>query len=543
MKKITLILLLSIFLLSTSTLGTATVYRPLHRGTAANPGDLITISCSNPYPTLGLPVNLLVTLWGGATEQFNETLTVTDMFSGFVMSEGKLKWISSTVIESYLNITIGKLPKYTRKIPWYPSMVGNHTLQVTAGSSPEKYLNISVGFDVEGIITPSLGCPTIISKDTTTQLSISLSEERLLTDDRAQIVTAQLTPINGPDVYPLENQTDTWSTWVSTGQETVEDELTVSYDVQSIPEGFYNLTVITLAGNYSWPHAVQIIAIEPTQYAVVQLTDIHIGKYVNMENKKQELIRLLTYIGEVVQPAFVVVSGDSIDWYNEKTTRNVFRELQEALLSSTIPLFIVPGNHERYGHSLLFLYTPFTNLTGYHRYLNPLNDYAFHYGKINLILLDSGYDYSRWEIQPQIWNTTPEGSGLTNTQMQLITQVYGDNQTHQLIIMHHLAVSDTNDTRLGAVPNNLPSGNNECIAFNRAEFIDYCLDNNVSIVLSGHTHKNRVLTFLGKEPLNDTERPLFIQTCSSTLSGQNNGGRVIQIQNTDVVSYEYLPFR
>jgi hypothetical protein len=50
-----------------------------------------------------------------------------------------------------------------------------------------------------------------------------------------------------------------------------------------------------------------------------------------------------------------------------------------------------------------------------------------------------------------------------------------------------------------------------------------------------------VFTSLGKETTNDTAWPLFIQTDSATMSRQNNGGRIVQIQNSDVVSYEYVP--
>ena len=236
-------------------------------------GEIIAVSCSESYPTLGQPVHLFVTLEGNAEERYNETITITDEFSGLVMTAGTLQWISSTVIEYHMNVTIGKLPKYTSKISWYPSVVGNHTFRVTAGSFSEKQLNVSVGFDVEGIITPSLGCPSIVSKDNTTQFSVTLSEERLLTDEPAQVSNVMLQSIDGTSIYDLENQTGAWSTWITIGPDVVEDELIVSYDIQSIPEGFYNLTVTTTTGNYSWPHAVQIIATEPTEYTIVQLSD------------------------------------------------------------------------------------------------------------------------------------------------------------------------------------------------------------------------------------------------------------------------------
>ena len=262
-----------------------------------------------------------------------------------------------------------------------------------------------------------------------------------ITEEPAQITKVTLQSINGTGSYQLEDQLGEWHTWINTGADIVEDDSIVSYDIDSIPEGFYNITVITTTANYTWPHAVQLLNTEPSNYTIVQLSDIHIGKYSNFVNKKKELIRLFTSINENIHPEFVILSGDSVDWYNQKSKRNVYADLQEAILYCKTPVYTVPGNHERYANSLLFLYFPFTNLTPYHRFLNPLNDYSLNYGNMNFVFLDSGYEYSRWEIQPKIWNQTPEGSGLTNTQMYLLENTWGNRQMNQMIIMHHPAVS------------------------------------------------------------------------------------------------------
>jgi predicted MPP superfamily phosphohydrolase len=505
------------------------------------PGEILTISCTDSYPTLGEPVHLIITFEGSATQRFNETIIVRDEFSGFALTAGEMTWISGNTIENHANITIGKLPKYTLRIPWYPTVVGNHTLHVSAAASTEKTLNLSVGFDVEGIISPSLGCPSLICKSDTQQLSITLSEERLQTDEPTQITQVTLQTINGSDSYDIDNSTGELRTWIKAGPEIIEDELIASYNISSIPIGFYNLTVRTPSANYSWPHAVQLLNTLPTNYTVVQLTDIHIGKSSNLINEKKELIQLLSSINDVINPQFVILSGDSVDWYNERAKHNAYADLQDALLHCHVPIFTVPGNHERYTHRLLFLYFPYTNLTPYHRFLNPISDYSIHYGNMNFVFLDSGYDYSRWEL-PKIWTLTPEGSGLTNTQMYLLNNTWGNTLMNQIIIMHHPAVNDKNDTGLGALPNDLPSGNDECIAFNRGAFITYCLEHNVSLVLTGHSHENHVFNSLGKEPDNPTTWPLFIQTDSATLSKQDNGGRIIQIQNNTITRYDYAPF-
>lgn len=541
MKK-TAVMLIVILLLPVSSIPSLSTGSRSGKTDDATPGEIITLSCSNPYPTTSEPVYLIVTVKGTAGERFNETIVVTDEFHGLVATDGKMTWLSGNVTIDHIVLPLGKLPQYTKKIAWYPSVIGNHTFHVVAGTFAEKQLNVSVGFDVEGIIAPSLGCPSIIIKNNTNQFAVTISEERNTTEEPTQILQVEVSTIGGTTHYYLDNQTSTERFWINAGKNSIEDELIAGYTIESVPEGFYNLSIKTMKKNYTWPHAVKILNNEPTEYTVVQLTDIHIGKYTNFVNKKKELIRLMTYMNENIHPDFVILSGDSIDWYNQKSRRNVYADLQEALLSCNVPVFTTPGNHERYGNSLLFLYSPFTNLTSYHRFLTPVSDYSFHYGDVNFVFLDSGYEYSRWEIQPQIWNTTPEGSGLTTTQIYLLNNTWGNTQMNQIITMHHPAINDKNDTGLGAVPNDLPSGNDECIAFNRGAFISYCVASNVSLVLTGHTHENHVFDAQGKETINESAWPLFVQTASATMSKQHNGGRILHINNSAVLSYEYIPF-
>jgi len=428
-----------------------------------------------------------------------------------------------------------------KKIHWYPVVVGNHTLKIKAGNFLEKTKNVSVGFDVENIIFPSLGCPSIINKNRTDELSIVVSEERHISEELLEINHAELKSIDGASTYILDNQSIQFSTWISIGEDEVEDELIIRYNISSIPCGFYNIIITTAKNEYSWSHAVKIMDEEPNEFSFVQLTDIHIGKIYNLINEEEIITEVISYINEEVKPDFVVLSGDLVDWYNRRNKRNFFEKLREVITLCDSPVFTLPGNHDRYEHRLLLLYNPFYDLSNYHLYINPLNDYAFEYGNMNFMLLDSGYDYSRWEIKLNIWNPTPEGSGLTNTQIYLIENELGNDEINQNIIMHHPAVNDRDDYGLFSVPDDLPSGNEECIAFNRAEFIEYCLDSNVSLVLSGHTHNNIVLDFLGEDPIDPFKWPMFVQTDSTTLNRRNIGGRVIDIEDGQITSYEFVP--
>jgi predicted MPP superfamily phosphohydrolase len=503
-------------------------------------GDLLAVICSDPYPMLGEPVTLGLTVEGTAANRFNETVTVIDEFSGFAAVDSAMIGVSGNVTINQFTMTIGRLPTYTKHIAWYPSVVGTHWFHVQTESSGLDY-TVNVSFDVQGIIAPSFGCPSIINKNQQ-DLSVTIAEDRNTTDAEATLLAVELTAVDGPTHYTLENQTMFWYTQVTTSTQTVQDELIARYSVASIPDGFYNLSVTTAKTTYTWPHAVKLMSQDPTSYSIVQLTDIHIGKLVDPVNKKKELTRLLTYANQNIHPDFFIISGDSVDWYNARRPQNVFLSLRDALLACPVPVFLVPGNHERYGNPLGLLYYPFTNLTFYHRFLNPLNDYSLHYGGLNFVFLDSGYDYSRWEIN-RFWNTTPEATGLTDTQMYLLNTVWGDSGVHQIITMHHPAVYDKNDSGPGAVPNNLTSGNDQCIAFNRAAFISYCISQNVCLALAGHTHESHVFNSLGKEQGNaSTAWPLFVQTRSSTLSGKDDGGCVITIQNGVVEQYEYVAF-
>jgi predicted MPP superfamily phosphohydrolase len=504
------------------------------------PGDIMSFTCLNLYPTEGEPVTLLVTIQGHAVAPFNETLTINDEFKGLVPDQSEMTLHSGNVTERQINITIGKLPAYTKAIMWYPTIVGNHTLHVIAGSFPEQRLTLSVHFDIDGIITPSLGHPRIIIKEKMNTFQVTVSEKRTVSEQPAQIIQASLKSIDGTTYYPL-NLALMWRTWFSASPTTIQDELLVTYNITTIPNGFYDLTIQTTKQNYTWQHAVKIQTSEPTDYTVVQLTDLHIGKYMDVTNKVKTVTNLITYINANIHPDFVILSGDLVDWHNVKSHRNVYTDLRDALLTSQAPVYTTPGNHERYGNSFLFLYTPYYNLTSYHRYLNPLGDYSFEYGDVNYVFLDSGYDYSRWEIS-HFWDTTPEATGLTNIQMYLLKSTWGLGAMNQIITMHHPALNDINDTGPDKVPNTLPSGNDESIAQNRGAFIQYCIANNVSLSLAGHTHENLILNNLGEEPTNPAAWPLFIQTRSSTLSRSENGGRVIHIQNGVVTSYDYVPF-
>ncbi|RLF29795.1 MAG: hypothetical protein DRN08_04965 [Thermoplasmata archaeon] len=502
------------------------------------PGDIISIRFSDSHPISGKPVMILVTLKGNPYgESFEETLSISDRYEGLVVNSQGVGWETGETLVYQTLLHIGKRKSYTHMIMWYPVLTGNHTLKFQAGIFSIKYRNISVNFDTQNIIYPSMGTPAIIDKNSFEKLAIVVSEERQLSENPLSVQHAELEAIDGSATYGLHNGSIVFSKWVYCDRKHVEDEFMINYNVSNIPCGFYNISITTSKNIYKWPHAVKIIHEEPKDYRFLHITDIHIGKSYNLVDERKIFEKIIQYINDVLKPDFVIISGDLVDWCKTKHGHNLWMEFHKLVLKCRSPIFTTPGNHDRYENGLYMFYIPYFNLSYYHMYVTPLDNYAFIYGNINFVLMDSGYDWSRWEIKPHLWNPTPEASGFTNMQMYLLENMFGDNTRSQIIVMHHPAVNDIDDIGLFRVPDNHPSGNDQCIAFNRIDFINYCRNNNVSLVLSGHTHKNHVFNYTGRIPTSLHEYPLFIQTTSATLN-MIPRGRIIEVKNGHVQSYD-----
>ncbi len=62
MKKIAIILMILILLFPTTSIAISKESNSIGKTQSAAPGEIIAVSCSEPYPTLGQPVHLLITM-------------------------------------------------------------------------------------------------------------------------------------------------------------------------------------------------------------------------------------------------------------------------------------------------------------------------------------------------------------------------------------------------------------------------------------------------------------------------------------------------
>ena len=348
----------------------------------------------------------------------------------------------------------------------------------------------------------------------------------------------------------LANGAADWSTWSA--------EVT-------LVEGENTITVVATdnAGNVA-TETITVYRVEP--FTFIHLTDPHIGYYDITEEElpllheygvaevdPETMVESVEKFTDTLQavkthnPDFILNTGDLV----ESNNPDFFHAYAGILKSIEIPVYHTPGNHDRrdkWGRG--------DDLTNYNSIIKPddcsveplgdFGDYYFDWKGYDFIGLDSGADYnvSDWmDIvgSSHIWlddlyrlmrYSTPESDGLWRSQVE---NLYTRNKDlPKIIFMHHPVINDKDDEYYYdyeiQVPNDwLGYGNDACIAFNRCAFKDYCINNHVDLVLTGHTHKDYVKTVS-----NDlsTHKTCFIQTRSATKDGA--GYRVIEIKEEGI---------
>lgn len=316
-----------------------------------------------------------------------------------------------------------------------------------------------------------------------------------------------------------------------------------------------------------------------SNFSFVFLTDVHLGsfttaisKMVNVEQyyESQTYPRFTDVLYEIEnlnpKPDFILVGGDNVEYNNERWLYDFKSIIDNYSERTGIEVYVVPGNHDRYdsessafqwgetdlsggnddlknyfevmkkpeGVTSLFaenadiMNAESSELGGYNRY-----NYYFNHNGFQFIGLDSGEDTG-------VSDTTPESKGLSNfVTDSLESSVWGNLAIPKIIFMHNTVWNNIgsgefdNDNILGGVV--VPDG---AISNNWANFITYCAESDVQLVLSGHTHNDLVFNSLGNETvLSDWSEnktyPLYLQTQSASKddNGQWHGYRLINVQN------------
>jgi len=299
------------------------------------------------------------------------------------------------------------------------------------------------------------------------------------------------------------------------------------------------------------------------QSTFVHVTDVHIGAGGAGEDgekwtAKDRFVTALNEIGNMSpKPDFILMTGDLVEYapFSEWQCRPLvgcrwrciekghYQGYLDALDSFTyrypkIKAYPIPGNHDRYNPIVRLKdwftkwpWQPSSGLCPYRKYVDPkrpedttllipidsgtrdpLINYTFEHKRLLFIGLDSGWDYYPLELpSPPDFQAT----GLHTDLMDALEDPSKiDPDVAKVIFMHHPAMNVDDDS---------------VIANNRDRFIEYCNkeENNVQLVLGGHTHEDHVFDRDHNEIEWWWDReeyyPLFIQTPSVAKDKDRNG--------------------
>lgn len=354
----------------------------------------------------------------------------------------------------------------------------------------------------------------------------------------------------------------------------------------SLSEGLHNnctITVINDAGKNSNVLVVSsfTVVVPSKDFTFVHMTDVHLGENLTALAKQWgkdwfeewSYSRFIDALYQIEKrnpkPESVLISGDLVEYVGDKGMGNEkhpegwkwlkdFKSFVDGYEKRTgIKIYYVPGNHDRYerpageippladilaGNDKLFQYGEViqsvpdyaTNLFDkyatnydYNGGYDPFNYYFSNKDKsINFIGLDTGVDNGGIGFDfdnNKILDFLPKSAGLTEQHADKLNEYlpFGN----KIIFMHSPIFNEGLD-------GNVPDGS---ISKYRDEFINYCKNSNVDLVLSGHTHKNRIYDKAGNGVINATSltfndeyKPYYIQTQSAT-KGDNRGFRIIDV--------------
>jgi 3',5'-cyclic AMP phosphodiesterase CpdA len=206
-----------------------------------------------------------------------------------------------------------------------------------------------------------------------------------------------------------------------------------------------------------------------TNFYFVHISDPHVGAP-GADKRFQLVIDSINAL--TPPPEFVVISGDLVS----RGGHNPYWEKFDSLLDSLIPpVYVCVGNHDY--RSFLWPVDP--------QYRHYFDDYdACPTINLHLISMNSGGNASWGDCDARVIDWFPEGSGISSSQMSWLTDIMDDHPGHnKILFMHHPIVCTDPYYRCEG-----EEESNGCITNHRNDLMNLCRNEDVKVVLSGHTH-------------------------------------------------------
>jgi len=358
-----------------------------------------------------------------------------------------------------------------------------------------------------------------------------------------------------------------------------------------------SLDGIGLSYDVGWKFVVS--SVQP-KFSFVHMSDVHIGwstikakiklSEIDIGSSIIEIIKLIQARSRLYdafidmklknyKPDFILITGDLVESTKDSNLYKFKRLLKKLEKNYNIPIYFVPGNHDRYklypremikygfkqittdirekvDDYLKEYYKVFGSPESFMQNVNILPGFEnFSYGKNTVfgldwynysfikkgylfIGLDSGADYKI--------SKKPKSYGLNDIQFLALDSLFRNYNIPKIIFMHHPITFNKNDSL----------SDNESFHFFRKKFFNYCKrkENKVLVVLAGHTHESHVYDGHGNDytqtQLNfypaSIGNPFFIQTPSAVKDEVNEEGieyphgyRVIDVYENYIKVHKY----
>ena len=234
-------------------------------------------------------------------------------------------------------------------------------------------------------------------------------------------------------------------------------------------------------------NAVKIIKEFRNDYYFVHMPDMHlpnvswIGFY-DDNNTVPEFLEIFKEM-ELINPEFIIQTGDIV----ENGRNEEYYQIAKDLLTDTnIPIYITGGNHDLW----------YTGHDNWKKYLNPVMDYSFEYGS---------HHYSGMEMFdiPSVTFTAEQMEWIQEDLRQSLL----DNDAMRILFYHYDESRQID-----------------------ADFVD---DNEIDLIVYGHTHINGEQTLGSRGTLN----------LNTSFTMNNNGEyRLIKISEDEVVEHPVISY-
>ncbi len=267
--------------------------------------------------------------------------------------------------------------------------------------------------------------------------------------------------------------------------------------------------IYRLAGGLNYleePESLWVLERWPEELTILQLTDTHIGY--QAESSMRTLTGLL--MAKLLNASMIMVSGDVTD----TATDSQAQEFRSLLLNYSlgIPKFIVPGNHDR-------------KTAAYENHVGERN-YAADLGSFSIVGLDTG-DEGYIGLEMVEWANRTLRSLGGRVKIVMFHHPLFDGSVYGVLSFNGTLSSDWLYSSWRGVYEYASS------------LLQVLTENNVSLVLSGHIHTDRVLQ------LRYLNRTIYFVTMSTTGAGrpEYNGVRLIRIRGDGSVDIYTPPWR